>query len=170
MTTVAIRRDTNLGELELCPARNLRDVVNGDRIVIRPPSCGTPCLHDFFAGLQHQVDSRYVRSPSCEFSSDLAANFCGLARQRLMLLRVHEHVVDLMRRDLERNRLLKRSRSHFRSLPRRTTPHRTNYSRDLRPTKWGSGVELRRSNSERVSCPHWVRKGHPEHKHRCLLY
>src|SRR5262249_10597723 len=79
MATVAVRRDTNLGELELRPARNLRNVIDGDRVVIRPPSCGTPCLHDFFAGLQNQVNSGYVRSPSCEFSSNLAADFRGLA-------------------------------------------------------------------------------------------
>jgi hypothetical protein len=75
-------------------------------------------LARFFAGFQHQVDPRYVRSPGCKFSSDLTADFRGLAGQRLMLFRVHEHVVDLMRRGLEGNRLLKRFRSHLQSPPR----------------------------------------------------
>src|SRR5262249_14253882 len=90
-------------------------------------------LARFFSGLQHQVDPRYVRSPSCEFSSDLAADLRGLAGQRLMLLRVHEHVVELMRQGLEGNRLLKRGRSHFRSPPR-TSLTCTHVRDDIRDT------------------------------------
>jgi hypothetical protein len=33
------------------------------------------------------------------------------------------------------------------------------YSRDLRPAEWGSGVSLRRQQSGAASCPPWPRDG-----------
>ena len=58
MAAIATGRDTNLSKLQLRAAAYFRDVEDGDRVMVWPPSRRTPCLHDLFARLEHEIDAR----------------------------------------------------------------------------------------------------------------
>src|SRR5215472_10074717 len=95
VAAVPVGRNSDLGELELRSATHFLDIVDGDRVMIRPPARGAPILHDLAAGLQYQIDTGNMRSPRDEFSAYLLADPGALARQRLVLFGVHQHVIDL---------------------------------------------------------------------------
>src|SRR5262249_25269581 len=91
MAAVAIGRHSDLSEFQFRAASNLCDVKDGNGVMVRPPAGSTPRLHDLFARLQHQIDSGNMWSPGGESPPNLVADPGWLARQRLMLFRVHEH-------------------------------------------------------------------------------
>jgi hypothetical protein len=64
---------------------------------------------------------------------------------------------------------LMKSRRRIYSPRLRSTPILINYSRDLRPAKWGSAICLQASVLGR-SCPLWVKSGHGGFNLRCPLY
>src|SRR5215471_10134178 len=113
MAAVPVWRDPNLRELSLCPAGYLFEVEDGDRIVVRPPTCGAPCLDNLLPRLEHQIVATEMSFPGTELASHFLADDCLLARQRRMLLGVADELVDLPRRGvLEGHRLYERPGLH----------------------------------------------------------
>src|SRR5499425_2587239 len=55
MAAVPVWRDPNLRELELCPAGYLFEVEDSDRVVVRPPTGGAPCLDNLLPRFEHQI-------------------------------------------------------------------------------------------------------------------
>src|SRR5215471_13698216 len=101
VTIEAMWRHANLREAELGAAFHLREIECDDRVVIGPPVVRAPSLNDFPTGIEGEIEPRNMVAPSLECAADLAADARLLARQRFMLLRIHEHLVDLQRLGLE---------------------------------------------------------------------
>src|SRR5215467_3744416 len=94
VTIEAMWRHANLREAELGATFQLREIECDDRVVIRPPVFRAPSLNDFSTGVEGEIEPRNMITPSLERAADLAADARPLARQRFMLLRIHEHLVD----------------------------------------------------------------------------
>jgi len=56
MAAVAIGWNSDLGEFELRPAANPRDIKDGNGVMVRPPAGGAPCLHDLLAWIERQIE------------------------------------------------------------------------------------------------------------------
>ena len=113
VAAISMRGNADLGEFEFRTTIDLADVKNCNRIVIRPPACRTPRLNNFLSGLQNQIDTRKVRTPGGEFSTDSLADLCLLSGKRLVLLGIHDHIVHLPRGSLECDRLFEGFGPHF---------------------------------------------------------
>jgi hypothetical protein len=57
VAAVAVRGYADLRELELCAAGHLFNVEDSYGVVIRPPARGAPCLNDFLARPQREIDT-----------------------------------------------------------------------------------------------------------------
>ena len=57
MAAVAAGWDADLRKLELRAATYFGDVEDCDGIVVRPPACRAPRLHDLLAWLEHKIDA-----------------------------------------------------------------------------------------------------------------
>src|SRR5262245_53484036 len=113
MAAVPMRGNANLREFEFRTGFDLADVKNCNRIMIRPPAGRTPRLNNFLPRLENQIDTRKMRAPGGEFSTNSLADLCLFSGKRLVPLGNHDHIVDLPRRGLECDRLFEGFGPHF---------------------------------------------------------
>src|SRR5579864_762014 len=121
---IAMRRHTHLGEHQLGAALHLADVEGRDRVLVLGPVVGTPGLDDAAAGLEREVEPGDVPPPRRELAADASADARGLARERLVLARIHQHVIDALGWGLEPHRLPDGPGGHCRSPPSGIAHHR----------------------------------------------
>ena len=63
MAAVAAGWDANLRKLELRASTYFGDVEDCDGIVVGPPACRAPGLHDLLTWLEHKIDGRINEIP-----------------------------------------------------------------------------------------------------------
>src|SRR5215831_12298146 len=80
MAAVAAGWDADLRKLELGASTDFGDVEDCDGIVVWPPACRAPGLHDLLTWLEHKIDAGQMRSPCCEFATHLLADLGRLSR------------------------------------------------------------------------------------------
>jgi hypothetical protein len=71
-----MRRYADFRESQHRTVLRLLDIENGNRVMIRPPTHGAPCLNNLRSRLQREVKAGDVAVPGREPAGNLRANDC----------------------------------------------------------------------------------------------
>src|ERR1700730_14244951 len=81
MAVKSVRRHADLREVELGAAIHFAQIERRNRVMVRPPVAGAPCLDNFPARVEHQIESGNMLSPRLERAADVSADDRLLSRE-----------------------------------------------------------------------------------------